>query len=114
RRSRALLAAAFAAFPLAAAPARAAVPHTVTPGETLWSIAAANNFTTRTIAAFNGLSEDAGVYAGETIEIPTESEGATASSSTGSSGDGSGSPSTATTSSGSHTVTAGESLSSIA
>jgi LysM domain/D-alanyl-D-alanine carboxypeptidase len=96
RRSRALLAAAFAALPFAAAPARAAVPHTVTPGETLWSIAAANNFTTRTIAAFNGLSGDAGVYAGETIEIPTEAEGATALSSAGSTGEGS--PSTAATS----------------
>ena len=31
-----------------AAPASAAVPHTVQPGETLWSIAAANNLTTRT------------------------------------------------------------------
>ena len=44
-----------------AAPASAAVPHTVQPGETLWSIAAANNLTTRTVAAFNGLSEDAQV-----------------------------------------------------
>ena len=35
--------------------AEAAVPHVVQPGETLWSIAAANNFTTRTVAAFNGL-----------------------------------------------------------
>jgi LysM repeat protein len=61
-----------------AAPARAAVPHPVQPGETLWSIAAANNFTTRTIAAFNGLSEDAAVYAGQTIQIPTEAEGAAA------------------------------------
>ena len=61
-----------------AAPAQAAVPHTVEPGETLWSIAAANNFTTRTIAAFNGLADDAQVTPGETIEIPTEAEGATA------------------------------------
>jgi LysM repeat protein len=67
-----------AAFLTVAAPASAAVPHTVQPGETLWSIAASNNFTTRTIAAYNGLSEDARVYAGETIEIPTDVEGAAA------------------------------------
>jgi len=96
RRSRALLAAAFAAFGITAAPARAAVPHTVAPGETLWSIAAANNFTTRTIAAFNGLSEDSSVYAGETIEIPSEAEGATALSSTGSTAEASASPSGST------------------
>ena len=42
-----------------AAPASAEVAHTVAPGETLWSIAAANNLTTRTVAAYNGLSEDA-------------------------------------------------------
>ena len=68
---------------IAAIPAGAAVPHTVQPGETLWSIAAANNFTTRTIAAYNGLSEDVRLHAGETIEIPTEAEGATALGSAG-------------------------------
>ena len=47
-----------------AAPASAAVPHTVQPGETLWSIAAANNLTTRTVAAFNGVSEDHQVVLG--------------------------------------------------
>jgi LysM repeat protein len=69
---------ALTALAIAATPAGAAVPHTVQPGETLWSIAASNNFTTGTIAAYNGLSEDARVYAGETIEIPTEVEGAAA------------------------------------
>ena len=64
--------------------ARASAPHTVLPGETLWSIAASYNFTTRTIAAYNGLSEDAPVYAGETIQIPTEAEGAAALASAGS------------------------------
>src|SRR5689334_24481454 len=58
-----------------AAPASAAVPHTVQPGETLWSIAAANNLTTRTVAAFNGLSEDAQVVLGSTIQVPTTVEG---------------------------------------
>jgi len=58
-----------------AAPASAAVPHTVQPGETLWSIAAANNLTTRTVAAYNGLSEDAQVVLGSTINVPTTTEG---------------------------------------
>ena len=61
-----------------AAPAQAAVPHTVTEGETLWSIAAASNLTTRTVAAFNGLSEDAQVVLGSTIQIPSVAEGAAA------------------------------------
>jgi LysM repeat protein len=58
-----------------AAPAAAEVGHTVQPGETLWSIAAANNLTTRTVAAYNGLSEDAQVVLGSTIRVPTTVEG---------------------------------------
>jgi len=60
------------------ATAGAAVPHVVQPGETLWSIASSNGFTTRTVAAYNGLSEDAHVVAGSTIQVPTEAEGAAA------------------------------------
>jgi LysM repeat protein len=56
--------------------AQASVPHTVGPGETLWSIAAANNFTTRSLAAANGLSENAQVVIGSTIQIPSEAEAA--------------------------------------
>ena len=61
-----------------AAPATAsgAVAHTVQPGETLWSIAAANNLTTRTVAAFNGLAEDSNVVLGSTIMVPSVAEGA--------------------------------------
>ncbi len=66
------------ALPILCSTAFAAVPHTVLPGETLWSIAAANNFTTRSLAAYNGVAEDAQVYAGETIQIPTEAEAAAA------------------------------------
>ena len=67
------------AIPLAApAPALAAVAHTVGPGETLWGIAAANNLTTRTLAAYNGLPENANVILGSTINVPTEAEGAEA------------------------------------
>ncbi|HEV3002484.1 MAG TPA: LysM peptidoglycan-binding domain-containing protein [Solirubrobacteraceae bacterium] len=62
----------------APAAAPAAVPHTVQPGETLWAIAAANNLTTRTVAAFNGLSGDSHVVLGSTIMVPTVAEGAAA------------------------------------
>ena len=60
---------------LFAAPSTAAVPHVVQPGETLWSIAAANNLTTRTVAAFNGLSENSQVVLGSTIQVPSTVEG---------------------------------------
>ncbi len=60
---------------LLAAPSGAAVPHTVQPGETLWSIAAANNLTTRTVAAFNGLSENSQVVLGATVMVPSTTEG---------------------------------------
>jgi N-acetylmuramoyl-L-alanine amidase len=53
-----------------AGPAAAAVPHTVVAGETLWSIAAANNFSTASLAAYNGLSPEAQVVLGSTIMIP--------------------------------------------
>jgi soluble lytic murein transglycosylase-like protein len=65
----------FATLCLLPAGARAAVPHVVQPGETLWSIAAANNLTTRTVAAFNGLSEGSQVVLGSTIQIPSTVEG---------------------------------------
>lgn len=99
-----------------AAPARAAVPHTVQPGESLWSIAAANNFTTRTVAVFNGLSETSVVVAGQTIQVPTVEEGAAALASAGIDTPV---PAAATTdtsvaAAGGHVVVAGESLSSIA
>src|SRR3954453_8275926 len=63
---------------LGAVPASAAVPHVVQPGETLWTIAAANNLTTRAFAAANGLSEDAAVIAGTTLKVPTVGEAAAA------------------------------------
>jgi soluble lytic murein transglycosylase-like protein len=52
--------------------------HTVQPGDTLWSIAAANNYTTRTLAAYNGLPEDGHVVLGSTIRVPSPVEGAAA------------------------------------
>jgi soluble lytic murein transglycosylase-like protein len=73
----------FAALALVPATAGAAVPHVVRPGETLWSIAAANNLTTRTVAAFNGLSESAQVVLGRTVMVPTTVEGYAALQKTG-------------------------------
>ena len=78
-RFRPSLAALLVAVPLAVpTSAGAAVPHTVEPGETLWTIAAQSNLTTRTLAAFNGLPEDGHVILGSTINIPSEAEGAAA------------------------------------
>ena len=55
-----------------------AAPHTVLPGETLWSISVANNLTTRTLAVYNGLPEQAQLLAGTTVYVPTVQEGAAA------------------------------------
>ena len=60
----------------AVAPAAASVPHVVQPGETLWSIAAGNGFSTRYFAAVNGLSEDSQVILGSTLQIPGPGESA--------------------------------------
>ena len=68
--------------------AQAAVVHTVTPGETLWQLAAMNNMTTRSFAAANGLSPDAHIVAGTTIQIPTIAEAAGALSTAPAVGDG--------------------------
>jgi LysM repeat protein len=62
----------------ASSAAFAAAPHTVLPGETLWSISAANNLTTRTVAVYNGLPEAAPLVVGTTIYVPTVEEGAAA------------------------------------
>jgi hypothetical protein len=91
------LAAVVVAASASAPAASAAVPHVVQPGETLWSIAAANNFTTRTVAAYNGLSDDSLLYVGETLEIPTEAEGAAALGSAGLTGSSSSSTTSTTT-----------------
>jgi LysM repeat protein len=91
-----------AASAIGAAPAGAAVPHIVQPGETLWSIAATDGLSESSLAAYNGLSASAYLIAGQTIEIPGASEVSSASTS-----------STSATSSSSgyrHTVAPGETL----
>jgi LysM repeat protein len=68
-----------AAVALLVAPAaNAHVVHTVAAGDTLWSIAAQANMTTRTVAAYNGLPENANVIAGTSIKVPSIAEGAAA------------------------------------
>ena len=94
------------------------------PGETLWSIAAANGFTTRALAAANGLSENSNVALGSTIQIPTVTEAAIALRSSGivvgePAGDESGAGSSAVAGSppppaGSYVVRPGDTLSGIA
>jgi N-acetylmuramoyl-L-alanine amidase len=111
---------AFAIGALAACtPASAAVIHTVQPGETLWSIAAANGFTTRALAAANGVSENSNVVLGSQIEIPSVSEASEAletgtplSSSTSSSSSSSSSPGAPPL--GAYKVRPGDTLTSIA
>jgi LysM repeat protein len=72
------LACATGAVLLVTASAAADAPHVVQPGETLWSIAYANNLTTRTVAVYNGVSQGAQLAVGETIHVPTVDEGAAA------------------------------------
>jgi soluble lytic murein transglycosylase-like protein len=62
-------AAILAAALLPAAPAAGAV-HTVSPGETLWGIAMANNLPPSAVAGANGLSAEARVIAGTRLTIP--------------------------------------------
>jgi soluble lytic murein transglycosylase-like protein len=97
-----------------ATPAHAQVAHTVEPGETLWSIAAASNLTTHALAAANGLSEDAQVVAGSTIQVPSEEEAAAALAGTPQGAPGSAGTSAAPPPLGAYTVRPGDTLSGIA
>ena len=113
------MAAAALAAPSAAS---AAVPHTVAPGETLWSIAAANNLHTNALAAFNGVSADANVVLGSIVQVPTEEEALTAvnaqlaaqASPSGAATATSAAPSGAPPAQGGYTVRAGDTLSGLA
>jgi murein DD-endopeptidase MepM/ murein hydrolase activator NlpD len=76
-------AAAAVAVAIAAAPAGAAVTHTIQPGETLSGIAAANGLSTGTLAAWNGVSSDYLLIAGNTLSVPSPAEtGVTTSTTT--------------------------------
>jgi LysM repeat protein len=50
--------------------AEAQVPHTVEPGESLWSIASQNGLDVGELAAANGLSPDTSLLAGDSVVIP--------------------------------------------
>src|SRR6478672_1991111 len=58
--------------------ASAAVAHTVQPGETLWTIASANNLTNRALAAYNHLAPEGNVILGSTVMVPTVAEASAA------------------------------------
>jgi N-acetylmuramoyl-L-alanine amidase len=95
--------------------------HVVTPGESLYSIAAADGLSVDQLAADNGLSTDAQLTAGSTLMIPPQdgsSSGGTSGDSGAASGSGSSSD-TSTSSSGSggagtYVVQPGDTLSAIA
>jgi LysM repeat protein len=103
---------------LAAAPAGAEVAHTVQPGETLWTIAAANNLTTHALAVYNGLSDDSYVILGGTVKVPTTAEAGSALAGSGSapasSGTGTGTASGGPPALGGYTVRPGDTLTGIA
>jgi N-acetylmuramoyl-L-alanine amidase len=63
--------------------AEAQVPHTVEPGESLWSIAAVNGLSVDELAAANGLSSTASLLAGATVLIPPLATPASALSGSG-------------------------------
>jgi LysM repeat protein len=83
---------------IAAPSARADAAHTVAPGESLWSIAAADGLSPYDLAAANGVSPDAELLAGSTVVIPGGEGSAPAASATG----------------GAYTVSDGDTLSGIA
>jgi soluble lytic murein transglycosylase-like protein len=109
-----LSAALFAVLAVVPSSAGAAVAHVVQPGETLWSIAAANNLTTRTVAAYNGLSENSNVVLGSTIMVPTVGEGAAALQGAGAAPAATSTSASAPAPLGAYTVRPGDTLSALA
>ncbi len=105
----------------APAVASAAFPHVVGPGESLYSVAAADGLSVDQLAAANGLSPDAQLAAGTTVMIPPQASGAagTATGSTASAASAgptadAGSTASAGSSSGAYVVQPGDTLSGIA
>jgi len=115
-----VIALAAAAALLAAPAAGAHVLHTVTAGETLWSIAAQSNLTTRTVAVVNGLSPESNVILGSTLKIPSVAEGSATLANAGLITRSSGSPAVAGTpagaprAQGAYVVRAGDTLGTLA
>jgi LysM repeat protein len=120
------------AFTLAAPTvAQAAFPHTISPGESLYSVAAQDGLSVSQLAAANGISPDSQLVAGSTLLIPPQTSGTVLSSSgvvsSGSStaGDGDGdaddvgattsaTPASTSSAGGSYVVQPGDTLSAIA
>lgn len=75
RRGSAALAA--AAVFAALGPAAGASAHTVTPGESFWSIAVANGVSPQTLATANGRSITSTILPGETLYVPASVYGST-------------------------------------
>ena len=104
--------------------ALAAFPHTVAPGESLSSVAAADGLSVSQLAAANGLSSASQLVAGKTLMIPPRQSGyyaspavsSTAGAGSDSDGDEAGSASTAPSyaGAGSYLVQPGDTLSAIA
>jgi LysM repeat protein len=65
--------------------AEAAFIHTITPGESLYSIAATDGLSVGQLAAANGLSPSAMLTAGATVQIPPQSSGVSSLTSSGAS-----------------------------
>lgn len=100
---------------VAPAAASADFLHTVMPGESLTSVAAADGLTVSQLAAANGLSPTAQLTAGSGIQIPPQLAGGVASPTPSASGTAPGSSSAAAPSgSGSYVVQPGDTLSAIA
>ncbi len=62
---------------LLVAPTALAQSHVVQPGESLWSISAANGISVESLAAANGLPPETHVWAGRTVEVPAAPTAAT-------------------------------------
>jgi N-acetylmuramoyl-L-alanine amidase len=118
-RTRVLLPLIVAAVLVAPSTAWADFAHTVTPGESLSSIAATDGLTVEELAADNGISPDAQLVVGLTLMIPPQDGGGTAtgSASTDTSSGSSDQSSTSSSSSGdagSYVVQPGDTLTAIA
>jgi N-acetylmuramoyl-L-alanine amidase len=124
-RARILIPLAAAAMLVAPASASASFSHTVTSGESLSSIAAADGLSVAQLAAANGLPLNASLIQGSSLQIPPQgaslsglsSSGSTTATDSDGDNDGDGTSSAATGSSGSggsYVVVPGDTLSAIA
>jgi LysM repeat protein len=113
-RLRILLSLTAGAMLIAPAAASADFAHTVTPGETLTSIAAADGLSIGQVAAANGISSYTELITGTTVMIPPQGSSGVASATTGSTEAPSTSSSTPSGGGGAYVVQPGDTLWSIA